>query len=148
MSQYWQYEYFPSEFKSNYWGLRGTDHKTYYPGEEVMVWGSWALSSDYNNPTGYLPFFTLSHPEANTANKQATLQSLFTQPTDTRYNNAFNYQGGQNISHNFVKVGKLADKATFDAANQTLNLDLSKPFVLGLSGYDSTAAKAGGGEEP
>ena len=45
---------------------------------------------------------------------------------------------------NGIKVGKIADKATFDAANQTLNLDLSKPFVLGLSGYDSTAAKAGG----
>ena len=141
---YWQYEYFPSEFKSNYWGLRGTDHKTYYPGEEVIVWGSWALGSYYDTPTGYLPFFTLSHPDANTANKQATLQSLFTQPTDARYNNAFNYQSGQNISMNGIKVGKIADKATFDAANQTLNLDLSKPFVLGLSGYDSTAAKAGG----
>jgi hypothetical protein len=139
----WQYEYFPSEFKSNYWGLRGTDHRTYYPGEEFIVWGSWALNSAYG-PTAYMPFFTLSHPDANTSNKQATLQSLLIQPTDARYNNAFNYQASGQISMNMVQVGKFAEKATFDAAQTTMGLDLSKPFVLGLSGYNAAESLSAG----
>jgi hypothetical protein len=150
MSQYWQYESFPSEFKSNYWGLRGTDHKTYFPGEEVMLWGTWSPNSGYNTPTGYLPTFTLSHPDADTSTKQEGVQKLLLQPTDARFNNAFNLQvnsGGTDPTLTFLKVAKIVEKSDLTTYFNTYGLtglDLTKPFVLGLSGYNTAAHQSGG----
>ena len=151
----WQYEFYPNDLRTNFWGIRGTDHKTYNLGEDMLLWGVWggAAGIGYSvTPPGHDPFFVLSHPSATTQPQKNFVQQLLEQPNHGRYAREFGFNEYPNPSFGMVQLARFVTSLSasamltgaFGVGVDDVTNALKIPFVLGLSGYDSPAHKSAG----